>query len=166
MSQVPDGEMSSGCVVLAVALLVLHCSVWWLATVLLLAAEGLRDFTWQAVKAQCGKSLCHLRLFSCYLFSFRCGSVLFCFFSFPLQVPVSLLTFPTTEGLINAGCNPELLKYFALFPYCGSIVIQCFALEHNKVQSSSLDAFLYLSLYYFSTSAYVCLVQPAAVYVV
>lgn len=42
MSQLPAGQMSSGCVVLAVALLALHCFAWRPAAVLLLAAEGLQ----------------------------------------------------------------------------------------------------------------------------
>lgn len=46
--------------------------------------------------------------------------VRFLFFP-PLWIPASLLTLPTTEVLINAGCPLELLQCFALFPLCRSI---------------------------------------------
>lgn len=123
--------------------------------------------------------MCHLLLFyfavpSPPLGGALCGLFLFWFcwffFSSPsLRIPVSSLTFPTTEVLINAGCTPELLKFIALFPHCRSINSNVlFPVLCLTSQRSSAFLLEYLSVFKFVllqhiSPQFISLVQPEAV---
>lgn len=91
------------------------------------------------------------------------------FFSPSLRIPVSLLTFPTTEVLINVGCTPELLKFIALFPHCRSInsnvlfPVLCLASQQSSAFLLEYRSVFKFVLLQHISLQFISLVQPEAV---
>lgn len=125
------------------------------------------------MKAWCGKAIVPppplILLFPLLLWVGLCVVCSWVFFSPSLRIPVSLLTFPTTEVLINAGCTPKLLKFIALFPHCRSINSNVlFPVLCLTSQQSSAFLLEYRSVFKFVllqhiSLQFISLVQPEAV---
>lgn len=143
---------------------------WPPCSFLLEKTDRIRDCRWW--KPSVGNPLCHLLLPCSSFSSSRCGSMFCLCFSLSLWIPVSLLTFPTTEVLINAGCTLELLKFIALFPHCRSIntyvlfLVLCLTSQESAAFLLGYHpVFKFVLLQHISLD-FVSLVQPGAVYCV